>query len=117
MKRETHKIDVKDKVLGRIAVEISLILRGKNKPSFAHNKDEGDFVVVKNIDKMKITGKKFKDKVYYRHSGYPGGFKQETMQELVAKKGFEEVLRKAISGMIPKNKLRARMMKRLSFAK
>jgi len=72
MERKTHTIDATNKVLGRLATEIAVLLRGKNKPDFAPYKDIGDFIVVKNIDKIKVTGKKFEQKIYYRHTGYFG---------------------------------------------
>jgi len=117
MKRETHTIDATGRPLGRLAVEVATLLNGKHKPTFVPYKDEGDFVVVKNIDKMKITGKKFKQKLYSHHTGYPGGFRQATMEEVVAKKGMSEILKRAVFGMLPKNKLRAGRMKRLKTSK
>lgn len=115
MERETHTIDATDKVLGRLATEIAILLRGKHRPDFVPYKDTGDFVMVKNVNKIKVTGKKIKQKVYYRHSGYMGGLKERTMEEMVAKKGWGEVLRKAVWGMLPKNKLRSNQIKRLKF--
>jgi len=117
IKRENHIIDASDKVLGRLATQIAVLLRGKSKPGFANNKDIGDFVTVKNTNKMKVTDKKFENKIYYRHSLYLGGLKQQTMKEIYAKKGSKEVLRKAVMGMLPKNKLRSRQIKRLKFEK
>lgn len=113
-KRETHTIDVADKVLGRVAVDIALLLRGKNKPDFAPNKDIGDFVVVKNIKKIKVTGKKSENKMYYSHSGYLGGLKKTPYKKLF-EKSPEQVLIKAVFGMLPKNRLRAKQIKRLKF--
>lgn len=113
MERKTHTIDATDRPLGRLACEITLLLRGKNKPDFAPYKDGGDFVIVENVEKMKITGRKFKQKLYRHHTGYPGGFRETTMEKLVEKKGFGWILKKAVFGMLPKNKLRAKMMKRL----
>lgn len=114
MERKTHTIDATGKVLGRLAVEISLLLRGKNKPGFAPHKDDGDFVTVTNAGKIKITGNKMEQKNYYGHSGYPGGFKVVSMKK-VFDKNPGEVLRKAIMGMLPKNRLRAQQIKRLKF--
>lgn len=111
--RKTYTIDAANKPLGRLAVEIATRLRGKHKVDFAPHKDEGDFVVVKNIDKMKITGRKLKTKIYYRHSGYPGGLKKAAMEELIRKKGRGEIIKKAVWGMLPNNKLRSRQIKRL----
>ena len=117
IKRENHIIDAEGKVLGRLSTQVAVFLRGKHKPDFAPYKDIGDFVTVKNTDKMKITGKKFEDKIYYRHTLYLGGLKEQTMKEVYAKKGSGEVLRKAVMGMLPKNKLRARQIKRLRLEK
>ncbi len=111
--RKTHTIDAANKSLGRLAVEITILLRGKHKPDFAPHKDEGDFVEVKNIGQIKITGKKMKQKEYFRHTGYPGGIKKSTMEEIIQKKGMGEILRRAVFGMLPKNKLRDKMIKRL----
>lgn len=112
IKREWHMIDVKDKVLGRVAGEIAHLLMGKNSPYFVRNLDCGNYVVVVNAEKVKVTGKKEDNKNYYRHSGYPGGFKKETLRELRARKP-EEIIRHAVSGMLPQNKLRDLMLKRL----
>ena len=115
MKRQTHTIDAKDKVLGRLAVDIAVLLRGKHKPTYVPYKDEGDVVFIQNIDQIKVTGRKLENKIYYHHTGFPGGFRQQTMKELVAKKGFKEVLKKAVLGMMPKNKLRDKQIRRLKF--
>lgn len=117
IKRENHIIDASDKVLGRLATKVAVLLRGKNKLGFAPYKDIGDFVTVKNVDKLKFTGKKFKDKIYYHHTLYLGGLKETTMKELADKKGHSEILRKAVMGMLAKNKLRDRQIKRLKFDK
>jgi large subunit ribosomal protein L13 len=114
MKKETHTIDVKGKVLGRVASEIAVLLRGKSRADFAPNKDAGDVVVVKNIDKIKVTGKKYANKIYYRHSGYLGSLKERTYKELF-EKNPSDVLRRAVYGMLPKNKLRDKQIKRLKF--
>jgi large subunit ribosomal protein L13 len=112
MARKVHIIDATNKSLGRLASQIALLLRGKQKSEFAPHKEVGDFVLVKNVSKMKITGKKLEKKKYYRHSGYLGGLK-----EIPLKKLFEsnpaQVLKKAVFGMLPKNKLRSRQIKRL----
>ncbi|MBL7156138.1 MAG: 50S ribosomal protein L13 [Candidatus Pacebacteria bacterium] len=113
-KRETHTIDVTDKVLGRIATRIALLLRGKHKPSFVLNQDVGDFVVIKNTDKLKFTGKKFDQKIYYHHSGYMGGLKKVPLKKIF-NKNPGEILKKAVYGMLPKNKLRPKQIKRLKF--
>lgn len=114
MKRETHIIDGKDKLLGRLATEVSVLIRGKHKPGFQYHKDEGDFVIVENSDKIRVTGKKRDKKIYYRHSGYLGSLKGKTMKELELKKPGE-ILRKAVMGMLPKNRLASSMIKRLKF--
>ena len=114
MQRKTHTIDATGKVLGRLAVEIAILLRGKNKPDFAPYKDEGDFVVIKNVGKLKFTGKKIEQKKYYHHSGYLGGLKEKSLKELL-EENPSEILKKAVWGMLPRNKLRERMIKRLKF--
>ena len=112
MERKTHTIDVKGKVLGRVAVEIAALLRGKHKPDFVPYKDIGDFVVIKNITKLKFTGKKMEQKKYFRHSGYLGGLKETSLDILFQKKP-EQVLRRAVLGMLPKNRLSSKQIKRL----
>lgn len=115
VKRENHIIDADGKVLGRLAAQVADLLRGKTKTGFAPYKDMGDFVTIKNADRLKFTGKKFENKIYYRHSLYLGGLKSQTMKELHEKKGAKEIFRKAVMGMLTKNKLRAKQIKRLSF--
>lgn len=114
IKRKTYTIDAKDKILGRLSVKIAALLSGKQKSDFVPYKDMGDFVVVKNIAQIKFTGRKMKQKIYYHHSGYPGGFKKNPLEELF-KKNPGQVLRKTVLGMLPKNKLRPRRIKRLMF--
>jgi large subunit ribosomal protein L13 len=114
MERKNHTIDATDKVLGRLATEIAILLRGKQKPGFAPYKDIGDFVTVKNIEKIRITGNKMEQKKYYRHSGYPGGLKEIPLRKFF-EKDSAEVLKKAVWGMLPKNKLRKEQIKRLKF--
>ena len=114
MKRDTHTIDATNKILGRLAVEISLLLRGKNKSDFVHYMDMGDFVTIKNADKIVFSGKKMEQKKYYHHTSYPKGFREIPMKR-VFEKNPAEVLRKAVLGMLPKNKLRAQQIKRLKF--
>lgn len=106
------KIDATNKSLGRLASEIAKILQGKHKANFKAYKAGDEIVEVENIDKIKITGKKLKQKVYYRYSGYPGGLKQTTLEELL-KKDPGLALKKAVLGMLPKNKLRKERIKRL----
>ena len=112
MKRETHIIDATGKSLGRLAQNIAVLLRGKHKPDFVSYKDNGDFVKVINFDKVKFTGQKLSGKIYYHHSGYLGGLKKISLEELL-KRDKREVLKRAVFGMLPKNKLRAQQIKRL----
>jgi len=114
MQRETHTIDATGKVLGRLAAEIAVLLRGKHKSDFAPYKDIGDIIIVKNVAQLRFTGKKMEQKKYYRHSGYLGGLKEISLKELFAKNPAE-VFKKAVFGMLPSNKLRAKMIKRLKF--
>ena len=112
VKREWHLIDVKGKILGRVSSEIAQLLMGKSKPYFVKNLDCGDYVVVLNAKEVKATGRKEDLKMYYRHSGYPGGFKAEKLKDL-RQRNPEGIIKHAVSGMIPQNKLRASMLKRL----
>lgn len=105
-------INAEGKTLGRLATEVAVLLRGKRKPEFAHFVDCGDFVVVINAEKVSVTGKKLEQKKYYSHSGYPGGLKVKTLKELLDTKP-EEVVRKAVWGMIPKGKLGRAVYKKL----
>jgi large subunit ribosomal protein L13 len=105
-------INAEGKILGRLATEVAILLRGKRKPKFAHFVDCGDFVVVINAEKVNVTGKKLEQKKYYSHSGYPGGLKVKTLKELLDTKP-EEVVRKAVWGMIPKGKLGRAVYKKL----
>ena len=113
MDKKTHTIDATNKILGRLAVEIAALLRGKHKTDFVPYKDMGDFVNVKNIDKMKVTGKKIEQKVYYRHSGYLGGLKETPLKKLIENKEMDRVLKMAVFGMLPGTKLRPNQLKRL----
>lgn len=110
--REWHLIDVEGKTLGRISTEIANLLMGKSKPYFVRNLDCGDFVVVINSKNVKVTGNKEEKKVYYRHSGYPGGFKQETLGELRVRNS-DDIIKHAVRGMLPQNRLRDLMLNRL----
>ena len=105
-------INADGKILGRLATEISVLLRGKGKARFAPFIDSGDFVVVINAEKIQVTGKKLEQKKYYSHTGYPGGIKEKTLNDLMDTNP-EEVLRKAVWGMIPKNKLGRKIHKKL----
>ena len=115
IKRNTHTIDATDKSLGRLAVQVAVLLRGKNKPDFVPYKDMGDNVVIKNVDKMRFTGNKMENKNYFHFTGYLGNLKKTTLKELLIKRGSKEVLRRAVMGMLAKNKLRAKQIKRLRF--
>lgn len=112
IKRNWHLVDVKNKILGRVANEIALLLAGKSKTNFVRNLDCGDYVVVLNARNIKVTGKKEEQKKYYRHSGYPGGLKTETLNKLRERKP-EEIIIHAVKGMLPQNRLRDKMLKRL----
>ncbi len=108
-----YSIDAKNKVPGRVATEVAVLLMGKNRTDFSRNKIPDVEIEVLNATGMKLDAKKLRDKKYARHSLYPGGLTLETMAHVVEKKGAREVLRRAVYGMLPKNKLRARMMKNL----
>lgn len=112
IKREWHVIDASDKVLGKVATEAACLLMGKHKPMFSHNLDVGDFVVIINASKVKVTGDKARQKTYYRHSGYPGGFRSVTFQKLMEKFPTRAV-EYAVKGMVPHTRLGASMMKKL----
>jgi large subunit ribosomal protein L13 len=110
--RDWYLVDATDKVLGRLASEIAHRLRGKHKVIFAPYMDAGDFVIVVNAEKISLTGKKLTDKIYYHHSGYPGGIKAMAAGKMLKEKP-EELLRKAVRGMLPKNTLGRAMLKKL----
>jgi large subunit ribosomal protein L13 len=110
--KKWYVVDAKDKVLGRLATQIAMRLRGKHKPVFTPHADTGDFVVVLNADKVALTGKKWGKKIYYHHTGYIGGLKQITAEKLLEKKP-EDLLRFAVKGMLPKNSLGRRQLKKL----
>lgn len=112
IKRDWHLLDAKDQVVGRLATQVAELLMGKGKVSFSKHMDSGDFVVVTNVEKVVLTGKKEKQKLYRRHSGYPGGYKEETAREVRAEHP-ERILERAVFGMLPGNKLRADRMIRL----
>jgi large subunit ribosomal protein L13 len=112
IKRETHTIDASGKVLGRLAGEIAIILMGKNKPDYVTYLDMGDFVEVVNAAKVKVTGKKTKDKIYTSHSGYPGGLKTESFEKMILRKP-EYIIEHAVKGMLPHNRLGRAMIKKL----
>jgi large subunit ribosomal protein L13 len=110
--RQLHNIDATDKAVGRLATQIALLLRGKEKPEFQPHMDCGDIVEVSNIDKMSFTGKKLEQKTYYRHSGYPGGLKETNMGDLY-ESDPGDVLKRAVRQMLPAVRFRKEMLKRL----
>ena len=112
IRRERHVIDAKDRVLGRLATEVARLLMGKHKPMFSRNLDVGDYVVVINADKVRVTGNKAEQKTYYRHSGYPGGLKSVNYEKLM-QTNPTRVVEQAVRGMIPHTRLGAIMMKKL----
>lgn len=112
IKREWHLIDAKDKVLGRIATEIATRLRGKHKPQYTPHMDTGDYLVVINAEKIRVTGRKASQKVYYRHSGYPGGLKSITFEKLI-QRAPHRVIELAVKGMLPRGPLGRAMFRKL----
>jgi len=112
IERKWYLVDADNKVLGRFASEIARRLRGKHKPTFCNFQDNGDFIVVINAEKIHLTGKKWDGKKYYRHSGYIGGIKKRTAREIVEQKP-EELIRMAVKGMLPRNKLGRQQLKKL----
>ena len=112
IEQKWYLIDCSGKTLGRLSVKVANILRGKNKPEYTPNSDVGDFVVLVNAKNLKVTGSKNEDKIYYRHTGYPGGIKQVSFKDLL-NKDPEKVLRLAVKGMLPKNKLNRQVIKKL----
>ena len=112
IKREWHVIDASDKILGRLATEVAKLLMGKHKPMFCRNLDVGDFVVVLNAEKVRVSGDKARQKVYYRHSGYPGGLKSVTFEKLMQTHPTRAV-EYAVKGMLPHNRLGASIIKKL----
>lgn len=112
VKKDWYLVNAEDKVLGRIATQIANVLRGKQKAIFSPSVDTGDFVVVVNAEKIVLTGNKLADKVYYSHSEYPGGLKSISAEKLLVKKP-EDLIRKAVKGMLPKNKLSRHMISKL----
>ena len=104
VQRDWHVIDAEDQTLGRLATQIAVLLRGKHKPTFSPNLDGGDFVIVVNAEKVALLGRKPEQKMYYRHSGYPGGFKQIPYKRMLATHP-DRILRLAVKGMLPKTRL------------
>jgi large subunit ribosomal protein L13 len=112
IERKWYVVDARDQRLGRLATRIADTLRGKHKPTYTPTIDTGDFVVVINAERIAVTGRKMEKKIYYRHTGYPGGLKQRTLGEMMDKKP-EEVIRLAVKGMMPKNRLGRAQLKKL----
>jgi large subunit ribosomal protein L13 len=112
VERKWYVVDAEGKHLGRLATEIVRVLRGKNKPQYTPHVDVGDFVVVVNADRIAVTGRKAEQRVYRRHSGYPGGMKETSYEQMLARKPTE-VLRKAVYGMMPKTRLARKQFKKL----
>lgn len=112
VKRDWYIVDASDKILGRLATEIASRLRGKHKAEYTPHVDTGDYIVVTNVEKLKVTGRKFKDKLYYNHSGFPGGIKEISFEKLQAKHPAR-ILERAVKGMLPKNPLGRDMYRKL----
>ena len=112
IERKWYVVDAEGQTLGRLSAEIAKVLRGKNKPVFTPHVDTGDYVIVVNADKVKVTGKKLEQKIYYHHSDYVGGMKETTLKEMMAKKP-EAVIELAVKGMLPKGPLGRAMIKKL----
>ena len=112
IERKWYVVDAEGKTLGRLATEVATVLRGKHKPTYTPHMDCGDYVIVVNAEKVEVTGKKRKEKVYKRHTGYPGGLREITFEKLLDKKP-DEIVRHAVKGMMPKGKLGRQMYKKL----
>jgi len=110
--REWWVVDAADLPLGRVASEVAAILRGKHKPTFAPHMDGGDHVIIVNADRVAVTSNKVREKIYYRHSGYPGGLKAESFEHLLGRRP-EVILERAVKGMLPKNRLGRQMARKL----
>ena len=112
-KQDWYVVDAKDKVLGRLATAVASVLRGKHKPTFTPNADIGDFVIVVNAEKVKLTGRKMSEKLYHRHSGYMGGLKETTPEKVLATTHPERIVEWAVRGMLPKSRLGDRLFTKL----
>lgn len=112
VQRDWYVVDAADKVLGRLATQIATLLRGKHKPTYTPSMDDGDFVIVINCEKIKITGRKSDQKIYYRHTGYPGGIKATPYKMMLAKHP-DRILRIAVKGMLPKNRMGRKLLTKL----
>ncbi len=113
IKRKWYVVDAEGKTLGRLATQVAIVLRGKHKPIFTPHVDTGDHVIVVNAEKIHLTGDKVRQKTYYRHSGYPGGLKSETVKDLLERKPYV-IVERAIKGMLPKNPLGKQMARKLN---
>ncbi len=111
--QEWHLVDARDQVLGRLATRVASVLRGKHKPSFTPNADIGDYVIVINADKVRLTGRKREEKTYYRHTGYIGGLKETTPEKVLASRHPERLVEWAVRGMLPKSRLGDRLFTKL----
>jgi large subunit ribosomal protein L13 len=112
VERKWYVVDAEGQTLGRLATEIATVLRGKNKPQYTPHVDTGDFVVVVNAEKVVVTGRKAEQKVYRRHSGYPGGLKETSYEQMMERRPTE-ILRRAVKGMMPKNRLARQQLRKL----
>jgi large subunit ribosomal protein L13 len=112
IERHWYVVDAEAKTLGRLATQIADTLRGKNKAAYTPHVDTGDFVIVVNAEKVRVTGQKLDQKIYYRHSGYPGGLRERTLRQQLERRP-EEVLRRAVKGMLPKNRLASAQLRKL----
>ena len=113
IKNNWYLVNAKDLVVGRLAAYISVVLRGKNKPQYNPNQDNGDFVIVTNIEKLKFTGKKFENKKYYKHTGYPGGIKSINPKNLMEKNKSQDILKFAVKRMLPGGPLAKKQLSKL----
>jgi large subunit ribosomal protein L13 len=112
IQRQWYIIDAQDYILGRLATEVARRLRGKHKPEYTPHVDTGDYIIIINADKIKVTGRKYDDKMYYRHSGYPGGLRTNSFKDLLERHP-ERIIKLAVKGMLPKNTLGRQMLKKL----
>ena len=117
IERKNHKIDATGKPLGRLASEVAILLIGKNKTEFEPHMDVGDFVHITNVDKIKHTGNKIDARIYYSHSMHPGGLRELPMKKLIEEGKFEDIFKRTVDKMLPKNKFRVTRQKRITFGK
>jgi len=117
IERKTHKLDATGKPLGRLASEVAILLIGKNKPEFEPHMDVGDFVHITNVEKVKHTGNKIDSRIYYSHSMHPGGLRELPMKKLIEEGKFDDIFKRTVDKMLPKNKFRVTRLKRITFGK